>query len=89
MQYYKTVVDGYVLSICASTRGTGNTDETEYLAIKEALETAPAPEAGFAHKLRYPDLVWETIKYVPPEYPEIPTDNDKAEAYDILMGVST
>ena len=88
MAYYKFSEAGFIVSICSSNTGDGNISLEEYEAIKDRLTEAPKSELGYVYKLRESDLEWEKVKYIPPEYPYEPTDYDKAEAYDILMGVS-
>jgi len=82
MKYYKSITDGYINYISTSS-GPIEISEGEYMAIAEAAQNKPKAPAGFLPKLK-DDLDWEIVKE--PESPE--TTEDKAEAYDILMGVS-
>lgn len=82
----KLVVDGYIVAIGENINGI-LIDVDECDAILSALEECPAYREGYALRLRDVDLVWEEYEVDPPEPPE-PTDEDKAEAYDILTGVS-
>jgi len=83
---YKNVSGGYIASI---TTGAGQIEisQAEYNEIIDIIRAAPTPPEGYVYKLRDADLTWELVE-LPPE-PYEPTDEDKAEAYDILMGEAT
>ena len=85
MSYYKTVIDGYILMI---GEGLGETviEESEYNEIMSIIHNKPAPRDGYDYILKT-DLTWEEYELPPvPEYE--PSVEDKAEAYDIITGVS-
>lgn len=84
MNYYVNTSGEYITSI---TTGAGETEITEnkYNQILQTIRNCPTAPDGFVYKLRT-DLTWELVK-IPPE-PYVPSTEDKAEAYDILMGVS-
>ena len=83
MRYYKQILDGYILVI-----GTGNgfeeISESEYNTILFIIRNKPATTETTDYHLRE-DLTWEEYQVPPTPEPE-PTDEDKAEAYDILIG---
>lgn len=75
--------NGYIVAI---TNGTGNQSDTDLVnAVKVAMRFKPTDPEGYTYKLRADNLEWELVELPPaPEYE--PTVEDKAEAYDILMG---
>lgn len=85
MKYYKNIDNGFIASISS---GAGETEitEFEYNEIMTVIQNAPTAPDGYLYKLRDSDMTWELVE-LPPE-PYEPTDEDKAEAYDILMGVT-
>lgn len=85
MRYYKTIIDDYVASITTDA-GQVEITRAEYDDIMALIRTAPTPPDGYAYKLRADDLTWELMEL--PPVPDEPTVEDKAEAYDILMGVT-
>lgn len=85
MRYFKSISDGYIYTIGQGNGGIEIT-EAEYSEIKGLIATRPAETELIGYRLKT-DLTWEQYEKDPPEPPE-PTDSDKAEAYDILMGVS-
>lgn len=84
MKYYKNIDNGFIASISS---GAGETEitESEYNEIMTVIQNAPTAPDGYAYKLRT-DLTWELVE-IPPE-PYVPTTEDKAEGFDILIGVS-
>ena len=83
MRYYKLIDGGYIVQIGTGLGGEKIT-EAEYSTILGAFDSRPVPPSGFDYRLR-DDLTWEAYE-LPPQ-PELePTSEDKAEAYDILMG---
>jgi hypothetical protein len=73
------VSNGYVI---ATTRS-----DEQNAVIMQKIQNKPTDPEGFQYKLRADNLEWELVELPPvPEYE--PTAEDKAEAYDILMGVS-
>ncbi len=88
MKYFKIVADNYISAIGQGVGGTPITGE-EYGGLLEIIRSGPTPEDGYTCKLRADTLEWEQVEVEPtPPAPEEPTAEDKAEAYDILMGVS-
>lgn len=60
-------------------------EDEQYNAIMQKIQDKPTDLEGFQYKLRADNLEWELVELPPvPEYE--PTTEDKAEAYDILMG---
>ena len=84
MRFYKTIEDGYILAIGTGSGGEEITEE-EYNEIMSVILNKPAHTGTTDYRLR-DDLTWEPFEREPDPNPE-PTDEDKAEAYDILMGV--
>lgn len=85
MRCYKSVSDGYIISVGT---GAGNTEitEQEYNQILGVIQNKPAATETTDYRLKT-DLTWEAYAVEPQPYE--PTDTDKAEAYDILMGVES
>lgn len=84
--YYKAVKDGYIVSVgigqCAVT-----IDADEHERIKTAIATKPEAPDGYCYHLKE-DLTWELCE-LPKEEPEPLNETEqKAKAYDILMGVT-
>lgn len=86
MRYYKHISDGYILAIGTGNGGTEIT-EAEYNEILSVIRNKPKATETTDYRLRE-DLTWEAYEVEPPEPPE-PSAEDKAEAYDILMGVNS
>lgn len=84
---YKLTENGYVLAVSATATDGVKITEQEYNAILSALNNRPEPKEGFALMLKDETLEWEYAE-LPPTPEDEPTAEDKAEAYDILMGVS-
>lgn len=83
----KLVTGGYIMALGDTISGTEITHEEEK-NIRTAMSNRPAYREGYGLRLRNADLTWE--EYAVPVDPEpvVPTVEDKAEAYDILTGVS-
>ena len=83
MNYYKVTSNDYILAV-----GTGNVGEKitelEYNEIISVIRSAPHKD-GFGYRLKT-DLTWEEYAIPPMPEEEEPTTEDKAEAYDILIG---
>ena len=81
MGFYKSVVDGYILSIYTSA-GQGNITKSEYDEILEVIQNKPSATETTDYKLR-DDLTWEEYQIEPPDPdPEI----DDSKALEILLG---
>ena len=83
MRYYKQIENNYILSV-----GTGNGEteitQEEYRVILSVIADKPSDTDEVGYKLKT-DLTWEEYQVPPAPEPE-PTYEDKAEAYDILIG---
>ena len=84
MKYYKLVKDGYIPQIGIDCGGTEIT-KAEYDEIRDVIADMPTPPSGYGYRLKT-DLTWELFE-LPPD-PDDPTVEDKAEAFDIITGVS-
>lgn len=85
MRYYEIHNNGYVVGVGKGDVGTEITEE-RYNSVLSVLPLKP-PAIGNTDYLLTIGLVWEPYER-PPAPPPEPTVEDKAEAYDILMGVS-
>ena len=84
MRYYKQIENGNIIAIGTGGGGLEIT-ETEYNAIMAVIQNKPPRTETTDYHLKT-DLTWE--EYERPIEPESePSDEDKAEAYDILTGV--
>lgn len=83
---YKNIENEYIRGVCA-TAGDVEISNEEYETIMQKIRSKPTDPEGYQYKLRADNLEWELVE-LPPEPEYEPTDADKAEAYDILMGVS-
>ena len=87
MRYYKMISDGYLLSAGIGTIGEEIT-ESEYNTILEIICSKPAAPDGYDYKLT-DCLEWELYEMPRMEAEEGLTETEeKARAYDILMGVA-
>lgn len=75
------VINGYVV---AAEKADDN-----YEVLIQKIKNAPTAQDGYMYRLRADTLEWELVELPPmPEPEDEPTVEDKAEAYDILMGVT-
>ena len=85
MRYFEVIENGYILAI-----GQGNghieIDEERYNTILNIIHSKPPQTDTTDYRLKL-DLTWEEYEFLPEQEPE-PDEYDKAEAYDILMGVN-
>lgn len=79
----KIVMDGYVSAV--SLLIGEEITEPEYNTIMQKIQNKPTDPDGYAYKLRADNLEWDLVE-LPPVPEEEPTTEDKAEAYDILIG---
>lgn len=86
MKYYKNVFDGHIFAVSQNV-GETEIDKALYDKIIRLIANRPVPPAGYDYMLRADTLEWEIVELPPMPEPE-PTAEDKAEAFDILMGVS-
>ena len=85
MRYYKQISNGYIIAIGTGGGGEEITEQ-EYNEIMTVIQSKPVRTETTDFHLKT-NLTWE--EYERPADPESePSDDDKAEAYDILMGVS-
>lgn len=82
MNYFAIIKDGYIVAVGKGRAGVDIT-EKEYENITAAVVAMPTAPDGYVYRLRANGLEWELIEL--PPMPE-PSVEDKAEAYDILMG---
>ena len=87
MRYFK-IVDEYILAIGTGAVGEEIT-EAEYNHIKSIIDNRPTAPDGFAYRLTA-ELGWEMFELptAEPIEEELSETEQKALAYDILMGVS-
>ena len=86
MYYAKSIDNVYVAGICRSETAFANgITESEARQIEQMFLNAPTAPDGYTYKLRADNLEWELVK-LPPATEYEPTVEDKAEAYDILIG---
>ena len=83
VRFYKTISGGYILAIGTGIGGDEIT-EAEYNEIVSIILNKPTHTDTTDYRLRE-DLTWEPYEIEPVPDPE-PTIEDKAEAYDILVG---
>ena len=79
--YFKARANGYIYGVGQGSMGDEITKE-EYNELTDIFHNIPIKE-GYGYKLK-DDLTWEEYK-IEPE-PDLPTIEEKAEAYDILVG---
>lgn len=85
--YCLTISDGFILGICESEQPFENgITKEERDRIFTMMLSKPSAPSGYTYKLRADNLEWELVELPPIEIE--PTIEDKAEAYDILMGES-
>lgn len=84
MRYYIEIIQGYISSIGTGLSGV-EISETEYNEFLTTIRNRPTPSLGYDYQLRADTLEWELVELPPMPEPE-PTIEDKAEAYDILIG---
>lgn len=83
MRWYKIVIGGYIMGV--GTGGGGiEISESEYNEIIDCLQTKPVSIENVGYRLKE-NLTWESFEI---ELPDEPSFEDKAEAYDILIGES-
>lgn len=85
MKYGISLEGGYVQALFNGLVCDRELSKSEYDSVKAIIQGKPADPDGYAYKLRADNYEWELVEN--PTEPE-PSVDDKAEAYDILMGVS-
>ena len=78
MKYYKTIIDGYLVSVGTGTGGTEIT-ESEYNELLSIIHNRPTPQTGFDYKLKADTLEWELV-----ELPEPSDTDDEATESDYI-----
>ena len=87
MTFYKLTENGYILSIgWIVGHSEYEITEEEYNHILYIIRNKPAATETTDYRLRE-DLTWEAYQVEPASDPD-PTTEDKAEAYDILIGTA-
>jgi hypothetical protein len=88
MRYFKEIEGDYIVMIGCGNGGI-EIPYAEYVALLGIIKQRPTDLDGYTYMLRADTLAWELVSLPPmPEPVDEPTAEDKAEAYDILMGVS-
>lgn len=83
MRYYKTISDGYILSIGTGAGGEEIT-EAEYNTIMSVIRSRPAAADGYGYRLKT-DLSWELYELPVPDVDSDP-DLTAEEALEIIVG---
>jgi len=78
MKYYKTVDNGYIISVGTGSGGTEITEQ-EYAEILATIRNKPTARDGYDYRLKT-DLTWEEYA-LPPIEPEPPTDEEALTRY--------
>lgn len=86
MRKYKLVIDGYILFFGTGYMGAEIMD-AEYEQIASCVHSKPESPEGYGYRLRNDDLTWELYE-LPVIEPEATETEQKALAYDIVMGVA-
>lgn len=84
MRYYKQISNSYIIAIGIGGGGE-EIAEQEYNEIMTVIQNKPARTENTDFHLKT-DLTWEEYERSADPDPE-PSDEEKAEAYDILTGV--
>ena len=83
-RHYKTVADGYLISVGIGPGGDEITAE-EYAAINAVMADKPTPPDGYDYRLTAA-LEWEQYALPPAPDPETEPVGDAAEALELLFG---
>lgn len=79
MRYFKTISDGYIMSVMTGLGGEEITAE-EYHTIMEVIKNAPTAPDGYGYRLKE-DLTWELW-----ELPVVEEELTADEALAIILG---
>ena len=82
MRYYKTIIDGYIMTVGIGDIGTEITEE-EYNTILATIRNRPTPPEGKGLRLKA-DLTWEVYDLPEPE-PEEVTGEDVLDALEGIL----
>lgn len=86
MRYYKIINNNYIIAIGTGNGGTEIT-ELEYNEIMSVIQNRPQPTETTAYRLK-DDLTWESYEVEPiSDEDSEPTEEERLDAYDILMGL--
>ena len=86
MRFYKTVSDGYLVSVGIGSGGKEIT-ASEYAEILATIRNKPTARDGFDYRLKT-DLTWEEYE-LPPVEPEPPTEEEALTRYaNFLTGAN-
>lgn len=89
-RHYYMYEGGYITAIGIGYGGTEIT-ETEYMELQALLREKPVAEVGFDYRLKT-DRTWEKVERIMQDVNDveilISETEQKAMAYDILMGVT-
>lgn len=83
MRYYKTIIDGYLVSVGTGTGGTEIT-ESEYNDLLSIIHNRPTAQDGFTYKLKADTLEWELVELPPIEEDDEATESDYIDALNEL-----
>lgn len=84
MRYYKTIIDGYLVSVGTGTGGTEIT-ETEYNELLSIIHNRPTAPSGYDYRLKADTLEWELVELPPiDDTDEEATESDYIEALQDL-----
>ena len=82
MKYYKFLSDEYIMGISKGGNGGTEITEAEYNELLSVIRNRPAPESGYAFRLKT-DLTYERYEMPVQEEPEELTAE---EALGIIVG---
>lgn len=82
MGYYKTIIDGYLISI--GTSGTEAITEQEYNDLYSIIASKPIAPSGYKYRLKADTLDWELVELPEPSEPE-----DEATETDYIDSLNT
>ena len=82
MRYYKTIIDGYIMTVGIGDIGTEITEE-EYSTILTTIRNRPAPPEGKGLRLKA-NLTWEEYDLPDPEPDEV-TGEDVLDALEEIL----
>ena len=82
MRYYKTIIDGYIMTVGIGDIGTEITEE-EYNTILATIQSRPTPPEGKGLRLKA-NLTWEEYDLPEPEPDEV-TGEDVLDALEEIL----
>ena len=87
MRYFAIKEQGIVLGVGIAQHSGEEITETQYNEILSMLSNRPTAPDGFAYRLTA-EVEWELYELPILEEPQLTETEEKALAYDILMGVA-